>query len=315
MFVKAMVRGLTAAALRMTAVLILLLSIFAVVHGAELILTNTGAGSVTVPAGDDWTNVTIQCWGGGGGGGSCYYFSRLGELFGGGGGGGGGYCSLSGYGGVGFTIPAGTYNYTIGAGGTQYSNGGNTQWDYLGVGGSGSLIAYGGASGNTYAGGSGGGGGGYIGPLASVGYTGGGGASSNAAPSGGGGGGAAGSSGNGVPSYSLTGGNGVGGGGNGGNGGQGNGAFAYLLNGYAGTAPGGGGGGPGSNLQEDAVGNAGNGGNGEIIITYTLPATITLGSMSSTTIITGGTGTFGSTVTNSAVAGANNLNYTLAQRP
>ena len=35
-----------------------------------LSLTTAGAGSVTIPAGYDWTNVTVQCWGGGGGGGS-----------------------------------------------------------------------------------------------------------------------------------------------------------------------------------------------------------------------------------------------------
>ena len=42
---------------------------------------NSGVGSVTIPTGYGWTDVTVQCWGGGGGG-SGYYG------FGGGGGGG-----------------------------------------------------------------------------------------------------------------------------------------------------------------------------------------------------------------------------------
>ena len=37
--------------------------------GGTLTLTNPGEGSVTIPTGYDWTNVTVQCWGGGGGGG------------------------------------------------------------------------------------------------------------------------------------------------------------------------------------------------------------------------------------------------------
>ncbi len=44
----------------------------------------------------------------------------------------------------------------------------------------------------------------------------------------------------------------------------------------------------------------------------TTPATISLGSVLNARIMTGGTGTFGATVTNSAASGSNNLNYTLA---
>ena len=77
--------------LGVTIVLALLLSVCSVTM-AQLVLslTSAGGGSVTIPAGYDWTNVTVECWGGGGGGGGGYYSpAYAGNWYAGGGGGGG----------------------------------------------------------------------------------------------------------------------------------------------------------------------------------------------------------------------------------
>ncbi len=87
MFDKTLMRGSMAA---ITTALILALSVSSMAWSQDVLtLTATGAGSVPIPAGYDWTNVTVQCWGGGGGGGGGYtsgggYYS----YYGGGGGGG-----------------------------------------------------------------------------------------------------------------------------------------------------------------------------------------------------------------------------------
>ena len=95
-------------------------------------LTTPGSGSLTVPAGYEWTNVTVQCWSGGGGGAGGWndydgYFHRYGD-----GGGGGGAYAYKGY----TILLAGTYHYLIGVGGaggpsgSNGSAGGSTIWNY-----------------------------------------------------------------------------------------------------------------------------------------------------------------------------------------
>ena len=130
-----------------------------VAGGDTLPLTTPGSGSVTIPAGYEWTDVTVQCWGGGGGGGGGS------DFFGAAGGGGGAYAYNS-Y----ATLPSGTYNYFVGTGGnygyyyysfqgwssvSAGSVGGNTIWNY---GGSQDIYATGGSSGLGGAGGGGSGG-------------------------------------------------------------------------------------------------------------------------------------------------------------
>ena len=78
MFGRAMVRGFTAAGF--VVALFTVLAVSNVGRGDSLSFTTTGAGTVTIPVGYEWANVTVQCWGAGGGGGGGY----------GGGGGGGG---------------------------------------------------------------------------------------------------------------------------------------------------------------------------------------------------------------------------------
>jgi hypothetical protein len=239
-------------------VVILTASTFA--YGSEMDLATPGAGSVTIPTGYEWTDVTVQCWSGGGGGGGGYYSDGY---YGGGGGGGGayGYNSYA-------TLVSGSYNYYIGAGGVgaaQYNNGsagGNTIWNYGGAqdiyvtgGGGGDLGGSGGSAGLVLAGtgfqGGGGGGGEYPG----------GGSGESAGPSGPGG-----TGGNGQPlGYGGDGGTGYG------DGGQG--ADALATSGTGGFPGGGGGGG---SYYDGAPGA-----NGEIIITYTSqavpePASVTL---------------------------------------
>ena len=123
-------RGLAAGALRMAIVPAFLFLVSVAAHGQQMVLpvTNTGAGSITVPTGYDWINVTVQCWSGGGGGGGGWY------VYGGGGGGGGAYAYNT-Y----PTLLSGLYNYYIGAGGgggasiNNGSAGGDTIWNYGGV--------------------------------------------------------------------------------------------------------------------------------------------------------------------------------------
>ncbi len=226
-------------------------------QGAVLALTATGAGSLTIPAGYDWTDVTVQCWGGGGGGGGGYtsgggYYSYYG-----GGGGGGAYSAKT------YTTPlvAGAYSYYVGAGGAGSAadfaggTGGNTIWNY---GGAQDIIAGGGGGGSGGSSSVGGPGGAQGTVGAGAGYAGGAGGP-GCLYNGGGGGGSAGPSvpgGNGFTG-TLSGGGGAGGSGygSGGNGSSGEGT------GGNGSFPGGGGGG-GSWGGQAA--------NGEIVITYTL---------------------------------------------
>ena len=117
MFEKAMLRGLVAVALRAkTIVLALLLSVSAVAR-ADIVLTETtpGEGSITVPVGQQWFDVEVQCWGAGGygwgspGASGCW------------GGGGGGYSQI--------TLPslsAGTYGYQVGQSPGIYTAPGNS---------------------------------------------------------------------------------------------------------------------------------------------------------------------------------------------
>ena len=104
-----------------------ILAVSTIACGSEIQLATTGAGIVTIPAGYEWTNVTVQCWDGGGGASDQYQ----------GGGGGGAYASNT-Y----ATLAAGTYDCYVGAGGTGFtgkpfappeSGGGNTIWNYGGA--------------------------------------------------------------------------------------------------------------------------------------------------------------------------------------
>jgi hypothetical protein len=225
-----------------------------IAYGSEISLTTTGAGIVTIPAGYEWTNVTVQCWGGGGG-----------AAYEGAGGGGGGAYSSKTY----ATLAAGAYNYYVGAGGAgsaqgdsfiQAVSGSNTIWNY---GGAQDIIAGGGGA--ALIPGENGGAGGLV--LAGTGYAGGaGGSGATGGIYGGGGGGSGGPAGPGGPGgnedVSLsgpfpidTGGTGGAGYGNGGN------AGVDLNDGDNGGFPGGGGGAP-----------DGSGASGEIIVTYTQQA-------------------------------------------
>ena len=257
MFRQMFFRCLMTVAVQMTLLLALLLSVSVVAHGQDtLTVTNPGVGSVTVPAGYDWINVTVQCWAGGGGGGSSSGY------YGGGGGGGGAYSANT------YTTPlvAGAYSYYVGAGGAGYVPGGN------GGGGGNTIWNYGGAQ-DVFAGGGGGGGYGYTvagaggggGTVGTgTGFPGGGGGSGGyylgGSGGGGGGGGSGGPSGPGAQGgigtaiASGSGGAGYGPGGNGG-------AFNAGSNG---GFPGGGGGGGGA-----FGGPGGQGANGEIVLTYT----------------------------------------------
>ncbi len=230
-----------------------------------LSLTTAAAGTVTIPAGYDWTNVTVQCWGGGGGGG--------GDAYGGGGGA---------YSGKAYTTPlvAGPYSYYVGAGGLGGttisvpgvgSSGGSTVWNY---GGADDIVAGGGGGGGNNTGYGGNGVGGTVG--AGTGFSGGGGGAyyanaynGNLSYFGAGGGGAGGpggpggQGGDGTSSSGGSGGTGSAPGGSGGSGGGGN--MNFGSPGANGSFPGGGGGG------SSGPGNyyGGQGGNGEIVVTYT----------------------------------------------
>jgi hypothetical protein len=63
MFEKTMVRGLIAAAMWMAIVLAFPFLVSVAAHGQQVVLTETtpGAGTVTVPAGVEWADVTVQC--------------------------------------------------------------------------------------------------------------------------------------------------------------------------------------------------------------------------------------------------------------
>jgi hypothetical protein len=115
---KTLARGLLAVAL----------TVFAVTRGSgeTMTITTPGTGSVTVPTGYEWTNVTVQCWSGGGGGGGFGYFNEFGNGPYGGDGGGGGAYAYNSY----ATLLSGSYNYYIGAGGAAGAGG----WGMLGNG-------------------------------------------------------------------------------------------------------------------------------------------------------------------------------------
>ncbi len=239
-----MVRRMTRSLLGASAV-VLLLAVSAVAHAQDTFtVTNPGAGSVTVPAGYAWIDVTIQCWGGGGGG-----------AYDGGGGGGGAYAYKT-Y----VSLLAGTYSYYIAPGGYRATGeitavleeiqfGTTLAQDIWVTGGAGgSNQGSGGACGSVVAG---------------TGYQGGTGGSVYVYDAGGGGGGSGGPSGPGgnggnTPrnDYGGSGGAGVGAGGVG----------AGLFSGEAsgGSFPGGGGGGGDGDVS---IGTSGAG--GEIIVTYT----------------------------------------------
>ena len=107
MLARSMVRGLMSVTIRMkTTSLVLFLTAFAMTRGSAdtITFTTPGEGSVTVPAGDEWTNVTVQCWSGGGGGGG----------YSGGGGGGGAYGETT-Y----SSLATGSYAYYVGGGGAR----------------------------------------------------------------------------------------------------------------------------------------------------------------------------------------------------
>jgi hypothetical protein len=236
-------RGMTAMYRVFSAAAILAVSTFA--YGSALNLSATGAGSVTIPAGYTWTNVTVQCWGGGGGASDQSH-----------GGGGGGAYAFKTY----TSLAAGNYSYYVGAGGTGFSGnifappesgGVNTIWNYGGtqdiIAGSGGAAPFPQLTGGT---------GGAV--LAGTGYAGGAGGSGFSLGGGGGGGASGGPSGPGGAGGNagpLLGGNGGLGYGDGGAGGDNSGGGNW------GTFPGGGGG------AADAPGAG-----GEIIVTYTQQA-------------------------------------------
>jgi fibronectin-binding autotransporter adhesin len=246
MFRKTTMRGLMAA----VTTLILALSVSSVAK-AQLVLTltNAGVGSVTIPAGYEWTNVTVQCWSGGGGG-----AGGLGAA----GGGGGAYASKT-Y----SLLTAAIYNCYIGGGGggglgndASGGNGGSTIWNYGGSqdilvtgGGGGYFLGTGGSAGQVVAGNGYNGGTGGNGYYNGVGGTGGGGGGSGGPSVAGGNGG------NGTAAGGGGGGSGFGPGGIGGN----------NSSGSNGSVPGGGGGGGGGS----DIYNGSTGGNGEIVLTYT----------------------------------------------
>ncbi len=237
-------------------------------RGDTLSFTTTGAGTLTIPAGYEWTHVTVQCWGGGGGGGA---YAPGG---GGGGGGGGAYCAET------YSTPlvAGSYSYYVGAGGysgnaeTGYGlaaggTGGDTIWNYDGAQ---DVFADGGTGGyfigsvENYA--AVGGTGGTVG--AGTGYSGGAGGAGGAtydSYGGGGGGGSGGPSGLGGDGADAT--SSAGGSGGDGYGPGGDGAALNAGAGGNGSFPGGGGGG---NCSNSVIGGAG--ANGEIIVSYTQQA-------------------------------------------
>jgi len=215
--------------------------------GDQITFTDTtpGAGNIIVPTGYEWINVTVQLWSGGGGGG----LSGDQGYFSGNGGGGGAY-GVATY----PSLPAGSYAYNIGSGGSVASSGGYSAWNtpsnqsaydiYLNGGSGGWVLAENGfpVSGGDGAGGT---------VLIGAGYNGG---------SGGAGG--------------ITTSNPGGGGGSAGPGGAGGNGSNSISNGWypgevplwvEGTSFGPANGGAGGSFFNAAQG----GGNGELIITYT----------------------------------------------
>ncbi|NDP26323.1 MAG: choice-of-anchor D domain-containing protein [Flavobacterium sp.] len=224
----------------------LLISLLGVAQSPQ---TFTSSDTFTVPAGV--TSVTVEAWGGGGRGGE-----RSGSAGLSGGGGGGAYSRSN------ITvIPGTTYTVTVGSGSTTTAPGGDS-WFINNT----TILAKGGDSVglNTGAGASGGTSGSCIGTTI---YYGGNGANGvTGSPTGGGGGGS--SAGNtlvGVDATNSSGATASTGGGNGGNG------ATSAANGVAGSNPGGGGG--GAKTTGTGSKSGGSGGNGQVIISWTAPAT------------------------------------------
>ena len=260
MFEKTMVRG-SMVALRVSILLTMLLSVSSVAS-AQLVLslTSAGAGSVTIPTGYEWTDVTVQCWGGGGGG----AVGNPSTDFGAGGGGGGAYSSKT------YLTPllAGEYSYYVGAGGVggpyvpdvpETAVAAEIQFGTTAVPKTLWLAAAVAAQQPNRAGWAAAGDWSSPGRALQAGLE----ATVPALSTGGGGGGAGGPSGPGGEGGIGTGGENGGGSGGAGYGPGGTGGFDGI--GGSGSFPGGGGGGSGNN-------SGGQGGNGEIIITYTSEA-------------------------------------------
>lgn len=219
---------------------------------ATELLTTTGAGTWTCPAGV--TSVIVECWGGGGGGGTA-----SGNPATGGGGAGGAYSKKT----ISVT-PSTVYNINVGAGGTAAAVGGDSWFSS-----SSTVIAKGGAGGATATGNSTNGAGGTgssascIGDVVYAGGNGGTGNYTSGVGGSGGGGGAARVSSDGESATGETSGNGLypaGGGGMG---------VGNSTAGAVGAVYGGGGSGGKANNNTDRVG--GIGAQGLIRLTYTYP--------------------------------------------
>ena len=226
------------------------------------IFTNGGSYTWTAPAGV--TNVTVQTWGGGGQGGT-----RT-TSYGGGGGGGGAYSS-----GTVTVVPGTTYNVVVGSGSSSGTTPGGDSYFYLAT--TTNVLAKGGGSVATNSA-TGASGGAAASGIGSTTYSGGAGANgvNSGSTYGGGGGSSAGTAANGNNGSGATGGSAPTGGGAGGNGFS---TASTTGDGSPGSKPGGGGGG---GKDFGSTGNGGSGADGQVIITYGLPATVTLGSLTQT---------------------------------
>ncbi len=252
--------------------------------GADTLVTCTGNGTLTIPAGVSSVRYLIVAGGGGGGG------IGTGNEDGAGGGGAGGVLA-----GSGFAVTPGVYNVVVGAGGTagdgttNGGNGGDSSFSTLTAIGGGGGAREGGVDGND--GGSGGGGSDNDNGGSGTAGQGNDGGNGNNNDGGGGGGGAGGAGQNGtnntggdggpgisddITGVSLTYGGGGGGGaddgGAGGAGGAGGGASAPTGRGpgVAGTANTGGGGSGATGSGGGAAFSGGAGGSGIVVIRYSV---------------------------------------------
>ena len=225
--------------------------------------TYTTAGTTTWTAPAGVTNVTVQTWGGGGKGGT-----RT-TTYTGGGGGGGAYSIKNT-----ITVTPGTgYTVVVGAGATTTAAGGDSYFINTST-----VLAKGGGSvaNETTTGAAGGAAASGVGDTK---FSGGTGANANNSGStyGGGGGSSAGTAANGNSATVAAGATAPTGGGDGGGGFS---TASTTGNGTNGVAPGGGGGG-----GKDFTGGTGSGGagaDGQVIITYKIPATVTLSALTQT---------------------------------
>lgn len=228
-------------------------------------ITYTTSGTWKCPQGV--TNIQVEAWGGGAGGRGS---SAGTKGFVGGGGGGGAYAKRNSI----TVVPGNTYTFTIGSGGAQNNNGGNTTATINGV----TITAEGGKTASTAnlfsSGGSGGLASNSVGDIRRNGGNGGNGNGSSSGPGSGGGGGggsAAGSGGNGNNGGNgTTGGTGGAGGATVANfGGAGASGGSNISGASATTNYGGGGGGAGDRS------NGGNGMSGAMIFTFNCPTNTT----------------------------------------